>query len=294
MRKLIMCKGLPASGKSSWALEQVERSGWTWVRVNKDQIRRDLGKPWSRAVEKEVLNVRFWQIFNAFHTNKADVVISDDTNLAWKHESALRNIAKQCSAEFEVNDTFLQVPLDECIRRDSLRGPLDKVGEKVIQDMYDQFLAPPIQLGTTAQTYVEDDSLPRAIICDLDGTIAIHNNRSPYDFEKCNTDLPNRNVRSLLWSMAADGYQVVYLSGRDDSVQDKTKKWLNDYLFPAGPLYMRKTGDKRKDCIMKLELFDAHVRGKYNIVFCLDDRDQVVKLWRDMGLCCLQVNYGAF
>ena len=58
---------------------------------------------------------------------------------------------------------------------------------------------------------------------------------------------------------------------------------------------MRATGDVRKDWIVKKELYKAHVKGQYFINFILDDRNQVVDLWRlDLGLPCLQVNYGDF
>ncbi len=74
----------------------------------------------------------------------------------------------------------------------------------------------------------------------------------------------------------------------------KTAEWLNDHHFPIGELHMRKTGDRRKDAIVKGELFDANVRGRYNVLLVLDDRDQVVKYWRSLGLNCWQVNEGAF
>ena len=57
---------------------------------------------------------------------------------------------------------------------------------------------------------------------------------------------------------------------------------------------MRTPKDNRKDCIIKRELFDAHIKGKYYIDFVLDDRNQMVDLWRSMGLTCLQVADGNF
>lgn len=57
---------------------------------------------------------------------------------------------------------------------------------------------------------------------------------------------------------------------------------------------MRKSGDMRKDSIVKREMFDEHIRGRYNVNFVLDDRNQVVELWRSMGLTCLQVADGDF
>ena len=58
---------------------------------------------------------------------------------------------------------------------------------------------------------------------------------------------------------------------------------------------MRRRDDSRKDSVVKRELFDAHIRGRYFVELVLDDRDQVVSLWRrDLGLTCLQVDYGDF
>ena len=57
---------------------------------------------------------------------------------------------------------------------------------------------------------------------------------------------------------------------------------------------MRKTGDNRKDCVVKREIFDAEIKDKYYIKFILDDRNQVVDMWRKMGLTCLQVADGDF
>ena len=57
---------------------------------------------------------------------------------------------------------------------------------------------------------------------------------------------------------------------------------------------MRRTKDFRKDAIVKTELFEAHIRGQFEVLFVLDDRDQVVEMWRQMGFACLQVAPGNF
>jgi hypothetical protein len=70
---------------------------------------------------------------------------------------------------------------------------------------------------------------------------------------------------------------------------------LKGFDIPYHALFMRSTGDIRKDSVVKKELFEANVKGKYFINFVLDDRDQVIDLWRlELGLPCLQVNYGDF
>lgn len=59
-------------------------------------------------------------------------------------------------------------------------------------------------------------------------------------------------------------------------------------------LYMRPEGDVRKDTEIKREIFDNYIRDKYRVLFVLDDRNSVVKMWRDLGLKCLQVAEGDF
>jgi hypothetical protein len=59
-------------------------------------------------------------------------------------------------------------------------------------------------------------------------------------------------------------------------------------------LFMRKNGDYRKDAIIKKEIFDNNIRGKFNIDFALDDRNQCCEMWRSLGLTCLQVANGDF
>ena len=60
-------------------------------------------------------------------------------------------------------------------------------------------------------------------------------------------------------------------------------------------LFARKSGDFRKDAVVKEEIYRRHIEGKYCIKLVLDDRDQVVSCWRDtIGLTCFQVAPGAF
>ena len=57
---------------------------------------------------------------------------------------------------------------------------------------------------------------------------------------------------------------------------------------------MRKNGYNKKDSIVKKEIFDEYIKDKYYVEFILDDRNQVVDMWREMGLTCLQVAEGNF
>lgn len=287
--KLQMLKGLPASGKSTYARKLVDDG---WVRVNKDELRAMLhnGK-WSGTNEKQVLRLRDWLILDALSEGMSVVV--DDTNFAPKHAERLKQLAKEYGATFETK--FFDVDVEECIKRDLRR--LDSVGERAIRDMYKQFLAP------APETYKSKAGAPTAILCDVDGTLAhgIGVTRKPYEWDKVGSDTLDETIAGILrryWpeDVMEDNHEpkIILMSGRDGSCREQTQDWLHRHGIRYDTLIMREAGDNRKDYIVKRELFDKHIRDKYNVLFVLDDRDQVVEMWRSLGLKCLQVAEGDF
>jgi hypothetical protein len=103
--------------------------------------------------------------------------------------------------------------------------------------------------------------------------------------------LVNEPVRSILQTA---GKAIIFVSGREDKYKPQTLLWLEKHGIKFDHLYMRKSGDLRKDSIVKQEIYEQLILNQYNIAFVLDDRDQVVRVWRDLGLTCLQVDYGDF
>ena len=276
--KILMLKGLPGSGKSTWAQMFCEQNP-SWVRINKDSLRSMMGR-YTRSMEDLVLDWRNRIIVDTMRRGKYSIVV-DDTNFHPKHEKKLREIAEDWHAEFEIK--FFDTPLNECIKNDLKR--LHSVGEKVIRKMWKEYLAPkfvpqPVWNG------------PRAIIIDIDGTLALQAGRSPYDVEKCDTDIMNQTIAGLV-RRYTDCYKII-VSGREDKFRDLTNKWLDRHEFYRDELFMRPTDDKREDSIVKQEIYDREIKGKYNVEFVLDDRNRVVDMWRRNGLTCLQVAEGDF
>lgn len=301
MRKVTICKGLPASGKSTWAKDKVKNKPGRTKRINKDDLRAMLDSShWSKANEKYVLQLRDNMLLECLDMGYN--VIIDDTNFHPKHEERIRelvsdynkgmygdSINKEKNVQVEVK--FFEVDPKEAIERDLKR--VNSVGSKVIWKMYNEYLKPEAEKIIPLE---QDSSLPHAVICDLDGTLALMNGRKPYDYDKCDTDLVNETIKKVLWQTTGGNNHLIFLSGREASCQAKTIKWLKDTvdINRGYDLYMRKTGDSRKDCIVKREIFDKYIKDKYYIEFILDDRNQVVDMWRKMGLVCLQVAPGDF
>lgn len=138
---------------------------------------------------------------------------------------------------------------------------------------------------------------PRAVIVDIDGTLArrIEPGRHWTDWARVNEDTPVNAVITTVRALHAAGHKILVLSGRPAVCRAATEAWLAEHLdFPYEKLLMRPDRDFRPDWAMKALLFDEHIRHQYAVQLVLDDRDQVVTLWRAIGLPCFQVAPGDF
>lgn len=317
--KIILTQGIPGSGKTTWAKEYVDKHQG-WVRINRDDLRNMRGRYWKPKQENLITTWQRSLILDALMDGQN--IVLDDTNLNPKYLKDFKDwidllqgglirsfqyyeaLQKQDEKELdklhiELEYKFFHVELKEAIKRD-LQRP-NSVGQEVIKKFWDKYIEPKRDYDKPF-IMEQDPKLTHAIIVDLDGTLAIHNNRSPYEFDKCDTDLVNEAVayivRQQISSTLSNAPVIIYLSGRDDIAFDKTKQWLiENHLWNeqyANQLYMRKTGDKRKDSIVKREIFEQNIKGKYYVDFVMDDRNQVVEMWREIGLPCFQVNEGDF
>ncbi len=264
-----MTKGLPGSGKSTWAKTQDA------FRVNKDDIRQALhGGVWSKENERDVIKERDRLI--RFNLKTSDVIV-DDTNFASKHEVNLRKIAQECGADFEIK-YFTDVSLEECIKRDAGRSGRAHVGESVIRTMWEQFLKP------APEVYNPSKDLEKAYCFDIDGTLAhMDGKRGPFHWHMVGVDSVDESVAETLRLLNMSSF-IIILSGRDEVCRPETEKWLNDNDIPYNRLYMRPKGSMEKDTIVKKRLFDENIKDKFRIIGIFDDRPVVIRMWKSMGI----------
>ena len=281
--KIVMLVGLPSSGKSSWAREQ-QKQGGNYMVISKDEIRKMFGgyKP---NREKDVLRVRNELIRTAIKLKRN--VIVDDTNLNPKHDRYLRQLAKELGVKFEINDSFLKVSPEECIERDLHRGE-KAVGASVIWENYYRWIAP-----HPARKLDKDFDKPRVVLCDLDGTLCLNlEKRSFYDLSRVHEDTADPFVCCVLDALYNYGIEsngdrypkIILVSGREDSSREVTESWLKQYGIPYDELYMRKSGDKRDDAVVKEEIYHEYIEPNYAVLACIDDRPKVVRTWQKLGL----------
>lgn len=304
MSTLLITRGLPGSGKSTFAREWVAEDPETRVRVNRDDTRAMIhpGVPWSRATEDRTTTVDHAAVRALLRAGR-DVVV-DDTNLNGSTCKAWAKIAAQCGAELVTRD--FPIDVEEAIARDAQRA--EPVGPVVIRRMHDRYLAhlkgafpaPPNPVSVpTFKPYTPTPGTPKAVIVDIDGTLADnYGHRSPYDYSRVRDDAVHAPILTLLTFLIDAGHMPIIMSGRDDACYEQTEAWLAERCGLAAEDYagllMRATGDKRDDAIVKLELFDQHVRDHFDVRYVLDDRNRVVRAWRSIGLTVLQVADGDF
>jgi len=225
---------------------------------------------WTGKKEEAIVRIQQAVVF-AVLVQGFDCIV-DDTNLHSSNESRLREYADACGAEFLIQD-FTHVPLQECLKRDAMREGTARVGERVILETYKRYLTPskpePVYGGT------------QCIIVDIDGTLAEHVGRSPYEEMKCDTDTLIESTERIVSALMYDtGAEVKLFSGRTEASRKLTEQWLEDNLILYTDLTMRQVGDVRPDYVVKEEMYRTHIEGKYNVLYVVDDRKQVCLMWK--------------
>ena len=285
--KLEILTGLPASKKSTYAL--ANRDDKTVI-VSRDNIRyAQYGRWWSADMnEGWITKLEKQQIISAFENGYN--VISDGTNLHKSNVQKLYDLAAQFQAE--VVHTYFEVPPETCIEYDMNREK--RVGAKVINRMAkkaginEKGMIPRHEfVYHKIKPYVNDASLPDCLLVDIDGSVARHVGRSPYDYSKVYTDEVIEPVWNIAKAVEDSGVEIVFLSGRNEECRDETARWLREKLGrdESQPLFMRPKDDPNTaDFIIKDKIFDKHIASRYNVLAAIDDRRQVVTLWDTKGV----------
>lgn len=313
MKKVLILTGLSGSGKSTFARQFCVQNP-NWLRVNRDDLRRSLlpvslpeyWQTWSDREKSRIENVvnelQKTAIVDGLSRNWH--ILIDNTNLKLSYINEFRQLLSAHFDAVEVSYQLLDVPMAECIQRDKYRD--DSVGEAVIRKQAEQLATLKKNFKFRPETLTrpdvfqqaQDATLPRCILVDIDRTVADKGDRSPFEWYKVGLDTPKWPIINLVKAMRASGYAVVFFSGRDAVCRPETTDWLSEHFsWPATDinLFMRPKNDNRKDSIVKAELFAQHIAGRYYVEFVVDDRQQVVDMWRrTLGLTCVQVDYGDF
>lgn len=282
MSKLIIMKGLPASGKSIKAKELMKTMGNT-VRINKDLLRTmlhfDVFNGRNEGITKDAAIV-LAETFLKLGQN----VIIDDTNLNPNTMYSWQNMGHILGAKVEV--VKMDTPIEECLVRDAQREK--SVGNTVIKNMA-------LQYGLV-------DKSPY-VLCDIDGTIADITHRLKYGggetkdwkmfFSLMSEDTVREEVRKKLHDFHTNGFTIIFVTARPEDYREETTRWLDNHgLSFAWTLIMRRSNDKRPDTEVKQQILDTYFPDKSQIHLVIDDRPSVIRMWRENGLTVDDVGKG--
>ncbi len=295
-KKLILCRGIQGSGKSTWAKAWVAEDPEHRIRINNDDIRNMLGSYWVPNREKLVSEIKQSIAQNAM--DRGYDVIVDNMNLNPKEVKFWQDLvntnntdADSYQYEIEFKDFF--IPLEECIRRDANRS--NPIGEKIIRDTwrkYKHFIQ-----TSEVERYVNnlrdwDENKPTCVVIDMDSTTCFNTTKRPWfgegSTEAMLKDIPNKGVVDLVKSQP---YPIVVCTGRNKDQYKVTIEWLANQGINPADCYMRENEDYRKGVEVKSELMNQ-ILDKYNVLVVFEDCEPIVQKFRDMGLTVLQPNKG--
>ena len=150
----------------------------------------------------------------------------------------------------------------------------------------------------------QPNTLPKAIIVDLDGTMTNYAHRAhllntttrlangrrdlaPF-FDAMGDDTEHGWCRDIIDEAQAKGVKIIFLTGRPEKYRQLSEQWLTRHsITNYEVLLMRETRDFRPGAVVKAEIYRAEIEGKYDVLYAIDDNPHILRMWAQLGIRCL-------
>lgn len=295
MKKMYIMRGASGSGKSTLAKK-------LWM-LNLNSVILSTDELYNSPISGNDNPQYFWSAntlreAHAVNMEKARVacergvetVIIDNTNTTWKEIQPYVETAIKHGYEIEIREPETSWKNDVKLLS---KMNTHNVPEFVVEKQLGRFESSESIEMKILMLKGKEVMKPDCILVDLDGTLALfEGRRNPYDASRCDEiDEVNPAVLSVVEMCDEKRIAVILMSGRDSKYRPATVRWLQKHSIPYHALYMRAENDRRKDSLVKRDLFNENIAGKYNVKFVLDDRFQVIKeVWNKLGIFCFICN----
>lgn len=294
--KLIIMCGVSGSGKSTYAHNLFKSNPSQYLIINRDKIRELLFGYTEESIvdyykrldinkcEKEVTHYEDTLINEGLNKNKT--VIVDATHLERKYLERFKYWNTETSL------IIMQSTLEECICNNKKR--IRQVDENIIKKQYEKFKGLKEELSNnpidfTVTKLTQDMSLSKCTILDIDGTISEPCDRDIYDNVKCIDDY----LQTHIYNAIKDVKNLIICTGRSVESSKSTLEWLSKHNINFTKIYFRNKDDYRPDWVVKEEMW-KDISKRYNIELMYEDRNQVVRRARALGLNVAHVKYGNY
>jgi predicted kinase len=259
--QILILVGAPGSGKSTYA-KYFLRTEENWIRISRDDFRTmQFGATIVSEREEKMISEMVFASIEALLRKNSNVLL-DATNCKKEYiNQFIEKFNNKANISFKIFELSKEVLEERCEKR------FNETGKHIPKNVIQKFVQ---NLNSLKENFdfserkkqektilIADQNqiLPKAIICDLDGTLALMNGRNPFDAARCDEDLLNVPVANTLKNYHQLGYKIILLSGREEKYKEPTLRFLETHQINFDELLMRKTSDNRKDSIIKKEIF---------------------------------------
>lgn len=239
-----------------------------------------------------------WLLFQSFLKEGNDIIVD---RMGFSKEQRERYLKPAREAGYKTKIVVLHENYDTCFDRCMKREGHPTIKTKEDTSRALNFFFSKYERVEDSEADVVERVWPTAtencIVCDIDNTLADTSHRAHHVengaknwkafFNEMGEDKVNKWCDEILFSFERRHTPIVLSSGRPDDYRKITESWLLHHDVRYDNLFMRRRGDYRKDDIVKEIILEWEIKTRYNVLFALDDRKQVIDMLRRHNIVVL-------